>query len=94
MNYICLLEAEHFGMLYLVERRFEIECIHLSRACSVSCLFFGLNYTSVVKFVDRLSEMSATNSVLSQTMKIFALWGHRFRFLGVCCPKSFCKSDP
>jgi len=65
MNYMCLLAAELFGMLCLVERRFEIECIQLSRACSVSCLFFGLNRTSAVTFVDTLSEMSATNSILS-----------------------------
>jgi hypothetical protein len=65
MIYVCLLETEHFGMLDFVEIRFKIECIHLLRACSVSCLFFGLNYTSAVTYVDRLSEMSATNSILS-----------------------------
>jgi hypothetical protein len=35
MNYICLLEAEHFGMLCLVEITFKIEIIYLSRACSL-----------------------------------------------------------
>jgi hypothetical protein len=57
-------------MLCLVERSFVIECIHLLREeCSVRCLYFGLNYTSAVTVVDRLSKMSATNSILSSATK-------------------------
>jgi hypothetical protein len=94
MIYVCLLETEHFGMLYLVERRFVIECIHLLKTCFVSCFFFGLNDTSAVKIMDRVSKMSATNSILILRYEIFAVWGHRFRLLGFCCPKSCFTSDP
>jgi hypothetical protein len=43
----------------------------LLRACSVSCLFFSLNDTFAVTVVDRLSKMSATNSIFIFGYAIF-----------------------
>ena len=74
MIYVCLLETEHFRMLYLVDRRFEMEFIHLLAVCSLSCLFFGLNYTCTVTFVLRLSKLSATTYIGSPIMK-YSLFG-------------------